>query len=398
MNPQYHPLGAPMNPTNRQLTIAFALLAAVGIRPTGFAGNAEPASTNAPGKQSRSLEKQQSEPAKPSGDDHRRIVKTAVAAVKVDPRKAVRVVRDALKTLDAQQRAPERRIWLADLAKIAAPHDVDLRDGLLKRAILDGRRALKEASLWKAKPLPKGVVPFQDPQQALDQERQRLAFSIELWSIIWEKREDRESAVVWLDGLLKRAKAKGYWGSCVQRTYERTLLDDLAQFDPELMISAGSKRMKPKYLGHVCGWIAYSRHLNGFRDRISKKLMTYAARHTTLTTGQIAIVLYYDRKVYLDVVTKLQQQGDSGRFATTIEEFARTDPKAALMVAEREKDIRKRWGLVNYVALGWAKLPPKQLERATKNLDQALQTKWARQWAAEELTRRAKATKSGSKP
>ena len=316
--------------------------------------------------------------------------------VRIDSRRGCEVVREQSDRLARSNLPPSRYDVQGLLAALVAPHDRQLRDLLLRRAVADARAALSEEPLWKAGP--DGLMgPYRGEP---DEEKRLLAFSERLWGCVLRREADPDAAAKSLARLLNDAGAAGYYGTCEQTSYDMAVRYKLAGLDPTFLLSDGSGGVaQPEYAWRL-SQLAHNRWLNGQRDSFTGLLITYAVNHGMTRRTDFETYMQYDLPGAWALARTLPQDRrgiSSDRDASLcdiITFWAWQDPDAALAASEGEPDADLRRDLVERVAKVWAYKRPEQIERALRNQDNAVRRDGARETAAEEIAWR----KGGGKP
>lgn len=318
-------------------------------------------------------------------------------AAEVDPVRTCDRVRSLAPRLWKLELPPARRVVWASFAAAVAAQDPNLRDGLLRLAVIDGRRALAEPKLWKAEPTPPGVFPRGDPQRLLDYERQLLEFGVRLWEAVIEQRADREAALDLATKLLADAKAKGHcWLGCISRNYEYDVADNLANLDPAFFLTVCPKDWGKERLAEFCAGRAYRRWTDRNRDSITKALVVFAADNGARGESALKILGHYDLARAWKLAVDLPDDGNNPNFPRLrplcylIKLWAWQDPEAAVAAAQREPVGRYyRQSLLDKVAFVCAYKQPEQIGRIVPDKNSSF-----RRMADEELERR----KQGNPP
>jgi hypothetical protein len=304
-------------------------------------------------------------------------------ATEVDPVRTCDRIRVVAVRLQKLKLPPATRVAWASFARAAAPHDRELRDALLRVAVTDARKALADAAIWKADPVPPGVIARSDPQRLRDFEKQMLEYSVRLWEAVLKQRDDRAAAINLTTSLLADAKAKGLiWLGCIGRTYDGTLTEDLTDLDAELFLDVAKAR-KENVAG-FCASRAYTRWLNRQKDAFTGVLVKHAVENGAPTSDTIRgdVIRIYSRYDFRRVWDLVVKQGPPGLL---IVDLAWRDPDAALAAAEKEPGESARRDLIDLVSRVWAYKKPDQIERAVKNQDNEVRRSYARGLAAKEL-------------
>ena len=294
---------------------------------------------------------------------------------------------------------PVGEIWHAPFARLAAPHDRELRDLLLRRAGAEAKAALATAALWIAPPPdPAKGHPYGDPQRLLDEQKRLLAFNARLWQAMLQAGADRLTAVVSVNQLLADANAAGSFGACVIRTYGYDILEELANFDPDLLLDPklepGEEWGGRDAFAKFCGQEAQRRWSNQHYDAFTGKLATHAANNGYPPLRIVGIYKHYDllRAVALAATefdTMPYPASRESALLVVIGDFARANPDAALALAEKQENADLRRDAIQSVSSVWAIERPEQIERAIRNQDNAVRRGWARDAAKKELLRRS---------
>lgn len=318
-------------------------------------------------------------------------------AAEVDPVRACDRVREVGVRLQKMPLPPARRAVWSSFARAVAAQDRDLRDGLLRVAGADARRALDDAGLWKPDPVPPGAGPRDDPQRLRDFEKQLLAYQVRLWEAVREQRADRPKAVRLATALLADAKAKGECPlGCIVRTYEHAVADDLADLDADLYLATVTGAWDKKSVAESCARHAYARWVDRQRDAFTGTFATYAVEHGVVRGDVVRIFGHYDLAKAWKAVADLPDDSQTSDFPRLgpmlrlVEMWAWRDPDAALAAAEQEPGASARRDLVEVVARVWAQKKPDQIEQAIQKQDNAVRQSWARDQAAAELDWRKK--------
>lgn len=305
-------------------------------------------------------------------------------AAQVDPVRACDRIRTVSLRLQKLKLPPARNVTWDWFAVAAAPQDRELRDALLRLAVAHAGRSLADTELWKPDPVPPGVVPFGDPRNLREFERQMLEYSVSLWQAILEQRTNRGKAIELTKKLLGDSKRKGLISlGCISRSYDYTLAEDLTGLDAELFLAAMSDVWPKKTLAQFCTSRAYSRWLDYQRDAFTGTLARYAVENGAASGDVMRVHARYEFQKALDESRK-------GVLKLPIDELAWHDPDAALAIAEKEPDETQRRGMIDMVSQVWAYKRPEQIERAIKNQDNEVRRSWARNMAREELEWRKK--------
>lgn len=167
----------------------------------------------------------------------------------------------------------QRRVAWERFATAVAPWDIELRDEFLWLAIADGQRALKVDAIWQPEVFSPGVVPRGNPQKMREFEKQSLEYSVRLWKVVLEYARDRESGLDQAIALFEDARGRGYVTlGCLIRGYIYGITEQLADFDPGLLIALLPKVIDEETAAYLCGSRAYRRWQDGQRDGITGTL------------------------------------------------------------------------------------------------------------------------------
>jgi hypothetical protein len=314
-------------------------------------------------------------------------------AIEVDPGWARDRIRVASALLDKRALPPMRRNVQASLALLVAPHDRKLRDDALRRAIIDGRRALADEGLWLS-PLKPAATKFGDPRVALEQEKLLLALQTRLYEAVLKDESDPVTAVRLATDLLVEAKAKGSLGGDAPTTYLYFLCRDLADLDPAMFLATVPRVWEKNETAKFCAQHAHLRWLERRRDQFTRALATYAINNGVTTRPAFETFGYYDLPRAWALAAKLPDDTNDTSFprlgvlADLIVEWAWRDPEAALAAAEQESSVFARRELIDQVSRVWARKKPGQIERAIRLQDNAVRQRYARDEARAELERR----------
>lgn len=207
-------------------------------------------------------------------DDPRELLAEVIrTAAEVDPVRTcdrVRIVAPRLWKLNLPP--TQRNVWLSFAGAVAA-QDPNLRDGLLRLAIIDGRRALAADALWKAPDHKPGEGGRDNPKQLLTFGRQMLEFDVRLCEAVLEQRADRDAAIDVATKLFADAKAKGICPlGCISQAYEYEVAENLANLDPALLLPIIVKQWKQDHVAQFCIDVARHRWLDRMRDTITETL------------------------------------------------------------------------------------------------------------------------------
>jgi hypothetical protein len=163
--------------------------------------------------------------------DPREYLPTVFAtAVRVDPVQAMDRLRKSSVKLAELVLPPTRdEVWFG-LAVSAAPHDRELRNLLLERAISEGRKSLTDPALWK----PDFKKPWDYSQKSLDAMKELLGYEIRLWEAVVRQETDPAAAEAIKAKVFAETKGKWFTGSDEIGPIDAIIVPRLKLIEPPL--------------------------------------------------------------------------------------------------------------------------------------------------------------------
>jgi len=337
----------------------------------------------------------------PSVTDPREAVgKVAQAAMLRDPSSGSAFIRRAAEATQARRLPSVRHAGspYREMADAVAPVEAALRDDLLRLAVGAARAALAEESLWQPRELPPGAIPYISPEREVADARYMLHMNATVWEVVASPAAPdervRNAAAVLAD-----ARAHGHTGGCTPTPFEYLAWNELARFDPALLLEAVERFPPPSTqaalhasLPEACFLFAYYRDLDVRDDAFTKVLITFAVRHDYRRPhAALRIYKQYDLADAWERAKQLEPDdwGDRlGAMANVMVDLAWHDLDDALAAAEAEPDSLARRELLTTVASVWACVRPETIDRAIRAQDTPLRHQWAREAAEAELRHR----------
>lgn len=207
------------------------------------------------------------------------LVDLCLTATRIGGADAVRSIEQAADDFQRARLPPTADVHMGKLPGLVAAYDARARDRLLIHADNEARAALKVPELWKAKPLPPDVIPWEDPQKSLDRQRDMLGLRIRLWEAVRRQRTDPSAALRATERILTDGKAKGYYGDEIAITFEEVLLEEIAQLNVDLFLQVAKVSDRKTRLARVAGQFAYQRSFNFPDDPFAKRLLAFVTEN-----------------------------------------------------------------------------------------------------------------------
>jgi hypothetical protein len=275
-------------------------------------------------------------------DDLRKLCSRSMAT---GPDAGLQFIRRAQKHLAGKKLPPNKYLFFGQLAALASPHDIKLRDELLILAIEEVKQLLADDGLWKAPPVPPNATPYGNPQQAFDAQKTLLQLEVRLWRILLDNPTDRRKAIGQLRDLLASPETRVCFPPCAVRSCGEDLRKYAANIDPALLLSAWPEADKEER-ANFCYHAAHDRHQAGLRDRFTQFLIRHGApRPPETIKRRLELLQHYDIDEAISEVRKLPYErnsypsdADRRLLPSMLRTLARMNPERAIELAKSEPD------------------------------------------------------------